>query len=483
MTSNTTQALRGVWGNSPSDEVWAVGSGGTLLKLDRGTGLWSSTVSPTTNQLNAIWGSARNRVYVAAHGGTVLRYDGTAWAIEMNTNAAGFDLLGIGGDASKVVAAGTGGKIITSTAANMWMNAASGTTSTLSAVFAKSGTYWVAGDAGVRLRDMGGGFAMVTGDAETASFYAIGGADVTDVWAGGDGGLLTNYKTVPLGAWTPKPQSPRQAIRSIYGFNSKDVWAVGAAGQILHYDGTSWTVSASGTIQDLNAIWGATSNDLWAVGNNRTILRYDGRQWGSKAMGSPGLTDLHAVFGNSSSVVWIAGTNNPNSEQTLVRFIGAAESSVTITAPMPPGTLPPFTSIWGASIDSLWVGGGNVVLNYVPGMSSIPVRNFADSVVRLWGTRDNDIWVIGNGGHISHYNGATWQTVPSGTSDNLSGIFGFSDKDVWVVGDAGSVLRWDGVEWKRQSSLTNNRLRAVWGPNAADVWAGGDLGTLLHTLK
>ena len=42
-------------------------------------GSWSSVSSPTTNQLNAIWGSAKNRVYVAANGGTVLRYDGTSW--------------------------------------------------------------------------------------------------------------------------------------------------------------------------------------------------------------------------------------------------------------------------------------------------------------------------------------------------------------------------------------------------------------------
>lgn len=483
MTSNTTQALRGVWGNSSADEVWAVGSGGTLLKLDRASGQWGAVSSPTTNQLNAVWGSAKNRVYIAAHGGTVLRYDGTSWAIEMNTNATGFDFLGVGGDGTKVVAVGTGGKIITSTAANTWMNATSGITSTLSAVFGKSGTYWVAGDAGVRLRDMGAGYAMVTGDGDTTNLYSIGGADVADVWAGGDGGLLTNYKTTPIAAWTPKPLNPRQMIRSIYGFNSKDVWAVGAAGQILHYDGTGWTTTASGTIQDLNGIWGASSNDLWAVGNNRTILRYDGRQWASKALGSPGLTDLQAVWGNSSSVVWIVGTNSPDTEQNLVRFVGAAESRVTVAAPMPMGTLPPMTSIWGASLDSLWVGGGTVVLNYVPGMSSIPVRNFGASVVRIWGTRDNNIWVVGNAGHISHYNGANWQTLVSGTTDNLSGIFGFSDNDIWAVGDAGTVLRWNGTDWSRQTSLTRNKLQAVWGSNASDVWVGGELGTLLHTLK
>lgn len=481
MNSTTTQPLRGVWANSASDEVWAVGAGGTLLKLDRASSTWSSVNSSTTNGLNAIWGSARNRVYAAANAGTVVRYDGSSWASEMNTNAGAADLMGIGGDATKVVAAGTGGTIITSTAPNTWMSVASGTTNQLSAVFAKAGTYWVAGAGGVRARDMGAGFAMVTGDGDTTNLYSLGGSDAADVWAGGDGGLLTNYKTTPIAAWTPKPTNFRQTIRAIYGFNGKDVWAVGAGGMILHYDGTTWTQSASVTNQDLNAIWGATSNDLWAVGNNRTVLRYDGKQWVTKALANDQVSDLQAVWGNSAAVVWIVGTNLVNTDQHFIRFIGAAEGSIKIS--LMSGTLPPFTTIWGASADSFWVGGGTIVVNVLPATTTFPVRNLPGSVVRLWGTRDNDIWSVGNGGFIAHYNGVSWAQSPSNTSDNMVGVFGFSDRDVWAVGDKGTVLRWNGTDWTRQNSLTSNPLRAVWGPSAADVWVGGDLGTLLHTLK
>lgn len=481
MTSNTTQALYGVWGNSAADEVWAVGAGGVILKLDRATSTWGAVASPTTSQLNASWGSAKNRVYAAANGGTVLRYNGTAWAIEMNTGATGIDLLGIGGDASKVVAVGTGGKIITSTTPNTWMDAPSGTTNTLFAVFGKSGTYWVAGAGGVRLRDVGAGYAMVTGDAETASFYSIGGSDAADVWAGGDGGLLTNYKTTPIAAWTPKPQNPRQTVRAIYGFNSKDVWAVGAAGQILHYDGTTWTQVPSGTIQDLNGIWGATSNDLWAVGNNRTVLRYDGKQWAGRGLGDAVMTDLHAVWGSSSANVWISGASSNPMENHLVHFVGAAESALVLTSGT--GTLPAFTTIWGMSPDSFWVGGGSIAANVLPAGPQIAVRNLSGSVVQLWGSRENDIWAVGNGGNIAHYNGVNWQPSSQGATDNLKSVFGYSDRDVWAVGENGTVLRWNGTDWARQTSLTRNHLRAVWGPSETDTWAGGELGTLLHTLK
>ncbi len=474
--SPTTQPLNGVWGNSATDEVWAVGNGGVLLKYDRAGGAWSSVTSPTTNQLNAIWGTAKNRVYVAAHGGTVLRYDGTSWGLEMNTGVSA-NLLGIGGDASKVVAVGQSGTLITSTAINTWTSPPSGTTNDLQVAWGKAGTYWAAGTGGVRLRDSGGGFAMVTGDGESGSFYALGGTDAADLWAGGDGGLLTNYKT----SWTAKPANVRQLIRAVYGFNSKNVWAIGAAGLILHYDGTTWTQVTSGTTQDLNGIWGASANDMWIVGNNRTILRYDGKVWTGKALANATLTDLKAVWGASSATVWIVGASSKPMENHLVNFIGATENAIILTVMS--GSLPTFNAIWGASNDSFWVGGGNLAANVLPAGPQIAVKNLSGSVVNLWGTRDNDIWAVGNGGHISHYNGVMWSPTSSTVSENLSSVFGFGDSDVWAVGTGGTVLRWNGTAWSSQISLTKNLLTSVWGPSATDVWVGGELGTLLHTLK
>lgn len=475
-TSPTTQPLYGVWGNSATDEVWAVGGGGTILKYDRAGGSWSGVSSPTTSQLNAIWGTAKNRVYVAANGGSVLRYDGTSWVLEMNT-AVSANLLGIGGDGSKVVAVGANGTIITSTAVNSWMNPMSGTTSTLQAAWGRAGTYWAAGAGGVRLRDTGGGFSMVTNDGEAGAFYALGGSDAADVWAGGDGGLLTNYKT----SWTAKPANPRQRIRAVYGFNSKNVWATGSGGLIMHYDGTAWTQVPSGTSQDLNGIWGASASDLWIVGNGRTILRYDGKVWSPKNLGNATLTDLNAVWGSSAATVWVVGASNKPMENHLVNFTGAAESAIILSSMT--GSLPTFTSIWGASADSFWVGGGNITVNVLPIGPQIAVKNMSGSVAALWGTRENDIWAVGGLGHISHYNGVMWSAVGSTVNENLSSIYGFSDNDVWAVGNSGTVLRWNGTAWSGQSSMTKNSLSSVWGPSAADVWVSGELGTLLHTLK
>ena len=70
MTSGTTNSLNGIWGSSSSN-VFAVGSGGTILKYN-GTS-WSSMTSGTTNQLNSVWGSSGTNVFAVGIGGTILK--------------------------------------------------------------------------------------------------------------------------------------------------------------------------------------------------------------------------------------------------------------------------------------------------------------------------------------------------------------------------------------------------------------------------
>ena len=55
----------------------------------------------------------------------------------------------------------------------------------------------------------------------------------------------------------------------------------------------------------------------------------------------------------------------------------------------------------------------------------------------------------------------TWQNpLPQG--NNLSGVWGTDAQNVWAVGDGGALLHWDGSNWTTQSSGTVNYLTGVW---------------------
>ena len=59
-----------------------------------------------------------------------------------------------------------------------------------------------------------------------------------------------------------------QELRAAWGTSRTDVFAVGQAGTILHYDGARWSAMASGTSQWLYGVWGTSSTNVYAAGGN-----------------------------------------------------------------------------------------------------------------------------------------------------------------------------------------------------------------------
>jgi len=46
------------------------------------------------------------------------------------------------------------------------------------------------------------------------------------------------------------------------------------------------------------------------------------------------------------------------------------------------------------------------------------------SINKLWGTSSNDLYAVGNGGNIAHWNGSSWTKIESGTSLDIYDIWG-----------------------------------------------------------
>ncbi|HTK42658.1 MAG TPA: Ig-like domain-containing protein, partial [Gemmatimonadales bacterium] len=59
---------------------------------------------------------------------------------------------------------------------------------------------------------------------------------------------------------------PAFPLASVWGTSATDVYAVGAGGTILHYDGHSWSAMTSGTGASFSGVWGTSAGDIYAVG-------------------------------------------------------------------------------------------------------------------------------------------------------------------------------------------------------------------------
>ncbi|MBN9165588.1 MAG: hypothetical protein J0I07_31835 [Myxococcales bacterium] len=77
--TQTSYALNDVWVRA-SDDVWAVGSTGTIRRYRGDARLWEVySHLGTTQHLNAIVGSSANDIWIAGDDATVFHFDGTEW--------------------------------------------------------------------------------------------------------------------------------------------------------------------------------------------------------------------------------------------------------------------------------------------------------------------------------------------------------------------------------------------------------------------
>ncbi len=85
------------------------------------------------------------------------------------------------------------------------------------------------------------------------------------------------------GGWTPTTPGCRwTGLRgefvSMRGSSENDVYAVGAAGMVLHYNGQEWLNVDLGIVGNLNSVWGSSSSDVF-MGGSGGIRHFDGSSW------------------------------------------------------------------------------------------------------------------------------------------------------------------------------------------------------------
>jgi photosystem II stability/assembly factor-like uncharacterized protein len=60
---------------------------------------------------------------------------------------------------------------------------------------------------------------------------------------------------------------------------------------------------------------------------------------------------------------------------------------------------------------------------------------------------ENNVYAVGNGGLVIHYDGTTTTTLDAGTTEDLKDVFFVNENLGWVVGDNGAIFKYDGTDW------------------------------------
>lgn len=135
-----------------------------------------------------------------------------------------------------------------------------------------------------------------------------------------------------------------------------------------------------------------------------------------------------------------------------------------------------------AGPDDVWaVGSGGIILHYDGVRWSFYQIEVTDLDLNgLEITSGSSGWAVGADGLVLRYHNGQWYNSLHLTGHDLYGV-AFDDGNGFAVGDNGSLFRYDGAKWEDVSLAgVTTDLRDVAFAPGGEAWAVGDVGTILH---
>ena len=331
----------------------------------------------------------------------------------------------------------------------------------------------------------------------------------------GDGGAPAPAPLVPTFSWM-NPLPTGNDLRGIWGTSDDDVWIAGEHGTVARWDGSKASLVYDGKVdEEFYAMWGSGKDDMWIAGRagaRGQVLHWDGTSW------SPSYTlgerSIHALWGTSSNDFWALGEPG-----TLFHFNGTTFDEQVLISECDPHRAV-LRDLWGSSNSDIWaVGDGGAIYHYrEKGEPQCPdwaratsaAAGLADPFASehayfgIWGSAADDVWAafldapsassppkIG----FSHFDGTAWRVaqlqvggwgVPDQSiepSRRGHRMWGSSANDI-VALVASTTWRWNGTTWS-PSYIGPTRLgepgwTATWASANRGIMAVGPAGTFAH---
>ncbi len=297
------------------------------VMVDAGPGpQWEVMQSPSKAQLLAVWGRSETDVYAVGWEGTVLHYDGVAWAQETTTSTQ--PLTSIGGIPTPypseempmpmvvdgpIYAVGWQGTILERTVGGAWQPAAGNATvsadlfglamfsETQAMIVGEKGT--VLSHDGTRFREVTfevpGEFSMQPIQPRT-DLKGIATANGTRYFFTGSGGLsyranVNGQGAITFGSLDTRLSTP---LRGVFSLANNLVYSVGLDGLVLRYT-NRWRKANEEGVEELPNVFlfgvhGNAPENVYAVGWRGVAVHFDGETWTIERTGID--TDLRSVW-------------------------------------------------------------------------------------------------------------------------------------------------------------------------------------------
>ena len=188
------------------------------LKFD-GSG-WSTQAAGSTAFLNAVWGTNANNVWAVGSNGTILKWDGSVWSAQTSNTTECCRRVGNGRQQRLgrrhycTIISGMGALGAKSTAAN----------GTLFSVWGTDANNVWAGGLGSTILQWNGSVWSPQSSGTRRAFDGVWGTDANNVWAVGWDGAIRKWNG---SAWDAQSSGTGNSLYGVWGADANNIWAVG----------------------------------------------------------------------------------------------------------------------------------------------------------------------------------------------------------------------------------------------------------------
>jgi hypothetical protein len=101
------------------------------------------------------------------------------------------------------------------------------------------------------------------------------------------------------------------------------------------------------------------------------------------------------------------------------------------------------------------------------------------SLYAVYGSDEDDVFVVGDLGAIAHYNGTNWVEKNALTAVQFRDVWSSSPTNGYAVG-YNAVYKYDGTSWNPDFSAGQSNFTCLWGIDMNNVWCGTTEPFVMH---
>ncbi len=276
---------------------------------------------------------------------------------------------------------------------------------------------------------------------------------------------------------------PSDDFYGVAGSRANDVWFVGAAGKVLHWDGSAMSSATAPTNQALRRVMALSNTQAFIAGDDGSLLELRSRRWVKGNTGS--YTDhwraVAAVQGEDGLIGWALGGDKGNRlflssgawapVGPADRNTGHVYSGIAMLSPT--SAFATQNSTNGSRIYK-WNGS-----EWSPGPSTGPLNDLhvrSTTEGMAVGAR-GAVWALDTAGD--------WKAMgakPATGGQDLNAVHMVAPDHVWAGGGMTKLFRYTGSSWVADDIRAQNRaIYDIWiAADGSEGWAVGEGGLFLR---